>query len=161
MADGRTTSSRPGEPWWLEDFEAGQRFTTQGRTVTTSDIATFAAFTWDTNPVHVDHHFAQGTRFGEVIGHGLMGVSFAMGLVSRLGVFEGSSIALLGIDEWTFHAPLLDGTTVHCELEILSVRVTRAGNGVLDRRLTLLDAEGTVLQSGRIGLMVAPRPSPV
>lgn len=147
-----------GQPWWFEDFEPGMRFHTPSRTVTEADIGQFAALTWDTNPMHTDRVFASSSRFGGIIGHGLMGVSFAMGLASRLGIFEGSSIALLGIDEWTFTAPLVVGTTIRCEIEILSARRTRSGAGVLDRRFVLRDAEGTVVQSGRIGLMVAARP---
>jgi acyl dehydratase len=150
--------ARAGGPWWLEDFAAGQRFTTPSRTLTAADVSAFAALTWDTNPMHTDREHAGRSRFGGLIGHGLMGVSFAMGLVSRLGVFEGSSVALLGIDDWTFSAPLVDQMTVRCELEILSVRRTRSGNGVLDRRLELWSSDGTLVQSGRIGLMVAPRP---
>ena len=50
-------------------------------------------------------------RFGSPIAHGLLGMSVAMGLVSRLGLFEGSSIALLGVDDWTFARPIRIGDT--------------------------------------------------
>ncbi|MPY59048.1 MaoC/PaaZ C-terminal domain-containing protein [Streptomyces spongiae] len=148
------TAPRPG-PWFLEDFEPGQVFTTHGRTVTESDIVSFAATTWDTNEVHTDSARAAEGRFGERIAHGLLGMSIAMGLVSRLGIFEGSSIALLAVEEWRFLAPIRIGDTVTCRLEILGVRRTSAGDaGVLDRRLTLLCADGTIAQQGRIPLLI-------
>lgn len=144
--------------WFLEDFEAGQVLRTQGRTVTEADVAGFAASTWDTNPVHTDARFAVEGRFGERIAHGVLGLSFAMGLASRLGVFEGSSVALLGVEEWRFVAPILIGDTIACSVEILSVRRTSAGDtGVLDRRFTLTNQLDEVVQVGRIPLLVSAR----
>ncbi|MFF3562513.1 MaoC/PaaZ C-terminal domain-containing protein [Streptomyces sp. NPDC002574] len=147
-------------PLYFEDFHAGQEFTTQGRTLTESDVASFAAWSWDTNPVHTDARFAAETRFGERIAHGLLGVSVAMGLASRLGVFEGSSVALLGIDDWRFRRPLLVGDTVRCRVVILSTRLTGRGDaGILVRRFELLNQRDEIAQEGNIDLMVAPRPS--
>ncbi|MFJ4846613.1 MULTISPECIES: MaoC/PaaZ C-terminal domain-containing protein [unclassified Streptomyces] len=147
-------------PLYFEDFHAGQEFTTQGRTLTESDVASFAAWSWDTNPVHTDAAFAAGTRFGERIAHGLLGVSVAMGLASRLGVFEGSSIALLGIDDWRFRRPLLVGDTVRCRVAILATRLTGRGDaGILNRRFALLNQRDEVAQEGNIDLMVALRPA--
>lgn len=146
-------------PLYFEDFAAGQVFTTQGRTVTEADLVSFAGWSWDTNPVHTDAVFAAGTRFGEPIAHGLLGVSVAMGLVSRLGVFEGSSIALLGIDQWRFLRPVLVGDTVHCRVEILEARPTSRGDaGVLVRRFQLVNQDGVTVQQGNIDLLVALRP---
>ncbi|CAN5166380.1 MaoC/PaaZ C-terminal domain-containing protein [soil metagenome] len=145
--------------WWFQDFAAGQRFTTHARTIVEADIASFAAWSWDTNPVHTDAEQAKAGRFGAPIAHGMLGVSVAMGLVSRLGVFEGSSVALLGIDDWRFLAPILAGDTVHCELEILGIRLVSSGmTGVLDRQFTLVNQRGETVQTGRIGLMVAVDP---
>ncbi|MDX3072827.1 MaoC/PaaZ C-terminal domain-containing protein [Streptomyces sp. NPDC088354] len=147
-------------PLYFEDFHAGQEFTTQGRTLTESDVASFAAWSWDTNPVHTDAEFAAHTRFGERIAHGLLGVSVAMGLASRLGVFEGSSVALLGIDDWRFRRPLLVGDTVRCRVAILSTRLTGRGDaGILVRRFELLNQRDEIAQEGNIDLMVALRPS--
>ena len=84
--------------YFFEDFRTGQVFRSQGRTITEADVVMFAGWSWDTNPVHTDAESAQLGRFGERIAHGFLGLSVAMGLASRLGVFEGSSIALLGID---------------------------------------------------------------
>ena len=88
----------------------------------------------------------------------MLGLSYAMGLVSRLGLFEGSSVALLGVEEWRFVAPITIGATVRVRLEIVGVRRTSAGDtGVIDRRFTLLGADDQVLQTGRIPLMVKAR----
>lgn len=144
---------------YFEEFVVGQRFESQGRTITESDVVSFAAWSWDTNPVHTDAVAAAQGRFGERIAHGVLGLSVAMGLAARLGVFEGSSIALLGVDEWRFVEPLVIGDTVRCVVEIESVRRTSRGDaGILGRRFTLLNHRDAVVQEGRIGLMVSLRP---
>lgn len=141
---------------YFEDFSPGQEFQTQARTITEADVVSFAAWSWDTNPVHTDAESSRHGRFGQRIAHGLLGLSVAMGLAARLGVFEGSSIALLDVAEWRFVAPILIGDTVHCRVEILHTRLTSKGDaGILDRRFTLVNQHGDTVQEGRIGLMVA------
>jgi acyl dehydratase len=128
-------------------------------TITESDVVAFASWSWDTNPVHTDAMSASTGRFGERIAHGLLGLSVAMGLVSRLGVFEQCSIALLGVDGWTFSAPILLGDSVRCELEITGVRAASNGvSGVLERTLVLTNQDGVRVQSGQINLLVSTRP---
>ena len=145
--------------YYFEDFQPGQVFVSQARTITESDIVSFAGWSWDTNPVHTDAVSAEHGRFGERIAHGLLGLSVAMGLASRLGVFEACSIALLGIDKWQFRRPLLVGDTVRCRVEILNTRLaSKADAGVLRRRFTLLNQRGEEVQDGEIGLMVSRRP---
>jgi acyl dehydratase len=144
---------------YFEDFEVGQVFESQGRTITEADLVTFAGWSWDTNPVHTDAVSAGEGRFGERIAHGLLGMSVAMGLASRLGVFEGCSIALLGVDGWRFLRPIHVGDTVKVRVEILEARLTSKGDaGILERRFTLVDQDHHVLQDGHIGLMVSRRP---
>lgn len=146
--------------WAFEDFAEGQVFESQGRTITETDLVTFAGWSWDTNPVHTDAAATSGpdSRFGGPIAHGLLGMSVAMGLASRLGVFEGCSVALLGVDEWRFAAPIRPGDTVRLRVEILGARRTSSGTtGVLDRRFTLRGRDDAVVQEGRIGLLVSCR----
>jgi acyl dehydratase len=145
--------------YYFEDFHAGQVFLSQRRTITEADVVAFAGWSWDTNPVHTDAESAREGRFGERIGHGVLGLSVAMGLASRLGVFESCSIALLGVDDWRFERPLLIGATVRCQVEITGTRLTSKGDaGVLSRRFTLTDHHDAVLQRGDIGLLVSRRP---
>jgi acyl dehydratase len=147
-----------GPRWAFEDFEPGQTFVSQGRTVTETDIVMFGGWSWDTNPVHTDAITQASSRFGDRIGHGLLGMSVAMGLASRLGVFEDCSLALLGVDRWRFLAPIRIGDTVHLKLEILSTRVTSSGDsGVLERSFSLINQNNVVVQQGEITLLVSMR----
>jgi acyl dehydratase len=144
---------------YYEDFRPGQVFLSQGRTITEADVVTFAGWSWDTNPVHTDAEGARHGRFGERIAHGLLGLSVALGLASRLGVFESCSIALLGIDGWRFQRPLLLGDTVRVRVEILGTRLTSKGDaGILHRRFTLLNQREEEIQDGEVPLLVSLRP---
>lgn len=154
-----TTATGSPADWYFEDFVEGQAFRTLGRTITEADIVTFAGWSWDTNPVHTDAVDAAGGRFAAPIAHGMLGLSVAMGLASRLGIFERCSIALLGVDGWRFEQPVHIGDTVTCSVTIRSVRATSDGRaGILDREFVLTNQHGVVVQRGRIGLMVSRRP---
>jgi acyl dehydratase len=146
-------------PLYLDDLRAGQVFITPGRTITEADVMSFAAWTNDNNQVHTDAEFAKHTRFGQRIVHGMLGASLCLGLIARTGVFEGSAVALLGIDGWKFEAPIFIGDTVTCTVEILSTRPTSSGEfGIVERHLTLRNQRDEVVQSGRMDIMVATAP---
>lgn len=151
--------TRPPTDWYFEDFAVGQVFDTQGRTITESDITSFAAWSWDTNPVHTDSVHSREGRFGRPIAHGLLGLSVAMGLASRLGIFERCSVALLGVEGWAFTHPVVAGDTVRCTVRITGARATSSGtHGILEREFVLTNQDGTVVQRGGINLMVSRRP---
>ena len=147
-------------PLYLEDFEPGQAFVSPGRTITEADVMSFAAWTNDNNQVHTDAEFAKTTRYGQRIVHGMLGASLCLGLIARTGVFEGSAVALLGIDQWRFSAPVFIGDTLTCTVEILSARPTSKGTyGIVERALTLRNQHADTVQSGRMDLMVLARPA--
>ena len=80
-------------------------------------------------------------------------------MFDRLGIFEDSALAMLGIDNWRFHAPILIGDTIHMEMEITGRRLTSRGDrGIIDRLIRLVRHDGTLLQAGRMGLMIRLRP---
>ena len=142
--------------WTFEDFSVGQVFESQARTVTESDVVAFAGLTWDTNPVHTDAVGQLSSRFGERIAHGALGLSVALGLASRLGVFDSCSVALLGVDQWRFLSPLLIGDTVRVRVTITGTRLVSSGDsGILERWFVLFNHREEVVQEGQLNLMVS------
>jgi acyl dehydratase len=108
--------------------------------------------------VHTDVEFAARTRYGQRIVHGMLGASLCLGLIARTGVFEGSAVALLGVDGWRFTAPLFIGDTVTCTVEVLSTRITSSGRtGIVERTVTLRNQHRDVVQTGRMDVMVLTR----
>lgn len=143
---------------YFEDFAKGDVFTTPGRTVGEIEVAQFAQLTGDYNPMHTDRVFAEASPFGQRIAHGLLGLSLVSGLAARLGVFEGTAVAALGIENWRYHAPILFGDTVHVVITIADTRLTSAGGrGILYRDYELVNQDGKTVQSGRMPIMVRCR----
>ena len=144
--------------YW-QDFEAGEVFESPARTVTEADIVNFTGLSWDVNPLHTDEESARSGPFGRRIAHGALGVAVATGLLAQLGHLQGTALAMLGIDEWRFRQPFFAGDTVHIRITIESVRASSTpGRGIVDRRIELLNQNGSVVQSGRIPVLVKGRP---
>ncbi|WP_091519766.1 MaoC/PaaZ C-terminal domain-containing protein [Microlunatus soli] len=143
---------------YFEDFAVGQTFTTPGKTITEADVVNFAAWTGDNNQVHTDAEFARQTRYGQRIVHGMLGASLCLGLISRIGAFEGSSVALLGIDGWRFTNPVFIGDTLTCTVQIVGTRLTSKGTtGVVQRELTLINQRDEIVQQGRMDILMLTR----
>ena len=56
-------------------YEIGQ-CESYSQTITDSDIKSFSGISGDKNPIHMDREFAEKSRFGKRIAHGLMSASF-------------------------------------------------------------------------------------
>ncbi|EWT07319.1 dehydratase [Intrasporangium chromatireducens Q5-1] len=145
--------------FYFEDFEVGDTFTTPSRTIGLAEISTFAGLSGDYNPIHTDAQFAADSSFGQRIAHGVLGMSVLTGLITRLGVFEASTIALLGIEDWRFRGPVFDGDTIRVEVLIEDKKLTSDGErGVLRRRYQLMNQRDEVVQEGVMPLLVKCRP---
>ena len=87
-------------------------FTSRGRTVTEADVVAFSALTGDWHPQHSDAAWAAESAFGERIAHGMLIVSFAVGLVA----FDPERVvALRRIRDVVFKRPVRLGDTIHVE----------------------------------------------
>lgn len=79
----------------FDQFSVGDEFYTASRTITEADVVTFAGLSGDYNPLHTDQVFMEKSAFGGRIAHGALILSVATGLANRLGIFEGTTIAVL------------------------------------------------------------------
>jgi len=146
------------QPKYLEDLAAGDVFTSAARTITESDVVAFAGLSGDFNPIHTDVEFAKETPYGQRVVYGLLGLSMLTGLLDRTGLFSGSAIAMLGIRNWTFTAPLFIGDTIRFRLTIVDVRRARSGDrGVVQRYFELMNQRDEVVQKGHIDILVRAR----
>lgn len=101
----------------FDQFDVGEVITTAQRTITEAAVEQFAGLSGDFNPLHTNEEFANETPFGTRIAHGMLVASVATGLANQLGVFEGTTIALL---EQTirYQGAVQFGDTVHLELTV-------------------------------------------
>jgi acyl dehydratase len=107
---------------YFEEFQVGQRIVTAARTVTESDVVTFAGLSGDYNQIHTDAAFSQSTPFGQRVAHGLLCLSIVSGLAMRTGVLEGTVLAFREINEWKFIKPVFLGDTIHAELDVTETK---------------------------------------
>ena len=108
----------------IEDFVEGQVDISRARTVTETDVVTYAWLSGDTNPMHTD-----AVHGGEVANRPAHRARHARhvdcdGASAGLGYLDGSAIAALGVDEWKFLKPILFGDTVHLRATVVSARTS-------------------------------------
>jgi 3-hydroxybutyryl-CoA dehydratase len=100
-----------------EVLDVGTRFVSHGRTITESDVAAFAALTGDMHPQHTDAVWAAQSPFGQRIAHGLLVVSYTIGL---LDLDPDRVVALRRIRQATFKRPVAIGDTITAECRVES-----------------------------------------
>ncbi|MFT5284923.1 MAG: acyl dehydratase [Planctomycetota bacterium] len=105
---------------WFDEFSLGQSIESAGRTVTESDVASFAGLSGDFNPIHIDAEHARRSVFRQRIAHGLLVESIASGLAHGTGIFEGTISALAEI-EIQFRKPVFFGDTVRLLLKVTDI----------------------------------------
>ena len=99
-------------------FRIGQRATFT-KTVTESDVTTFAGLIGDFNPIHVDAEYARKSRFGQRVAHGM----FTGGLISAvLGNKLPGPGAIYLSQQIEFLAPVFIGDTITATVEVSAWR---------------------------------------
>ncbi len=143
----------------FQDLEVGQSWESNGRTVTQADIVAFATSTGDFNPLHVDNEFASKTLYGEVIAHGLLGISWAAGLSSQNPSINTK--AFLGVSNWEFKLPIKCNDTIRVLTTLEELQPSGRKHGRVKWRLDVLNQRDELVQSGFFETIVHGRlPAP-
>ena len=137
----------------FDQFNLGDVFVCQSRTVTEADTVNFAGVSGDYNPLHTDEEFGKTTPFGGRIAHGVLGLAIATGQANQLGVFEGTTIALMQ-QTVKYVGAVKFGDTIHLELKVAekkesskpdrgvvtfdAIVLNQAGKPVIDSQWVLL-----------------------
>lgn len=139
--------------YYLEDLTVGMS-KIYSKTISEADIVMFAGISGDTNPVHLNRLFAEGTVFKERIAHGMLSASF---ISTVLGTQLPGPGCIYLSQSLNFRAPVKAGDTV----------VARATVRAIDRekrRVTLetvCSVGDTVVIEGEALAMVASRATEV
>ena len=145
--------------FYFEEFQVGQQIISTARTVTESDVVTFAGLSGDYNQIHTDAEFTKNTPFGKRVAHGLLGIAIASGLAMRTGVLEGTVLAFREINEWKFSLPVFIGDTIHVELDVKETKaLPRLGGGSVIIELRLKNQRDEVTMKGLWTVLVASKP---
>ncbi|HEY5669196.1 MAG TPA: MaoC/PaaZ C-terminal domain-containing protein [Anaerolineales bacterium] len=132
----------------FDEFEIGDRYQSQARTVTEADVVAFAGISGDFNPLHTDAEFGKSTPFGERIAHGMLLVAMATGMANWTGVFEGTTIALME-QLIRYKGVVKFGDTIHLELEVMEKTPTsKPDRGVVKYAARVINQRGEVVIDG-------------
>jgi 3-hydroxybutyryl-CoA dehydratase len=143
---------------YFEDFEVGQVYTTPGRTVTETDIVSFATLTGDFNSIHTDAEYAADSNFGQRVAHGMLGASYAIGLAVRMGILEGTVLAFREIKEWKFTQPIHIGDTIHVDIRVSQTKAfPRLGGGMVTLSLDVLNQQAVSVMKGTLAVLIMSR----
>ncbi|WP_206809244.1 MaoC/PaaZ C-terminal domain-containing protein [Paradesulfitobacterium ferrireducens] len=115
-----------------DQMNVGDEFYTVSRTITEADVVNFAGLSGDYNPLHTDEEWARkNTPFETRIAHGVLIQSIATGLANQLGIFEGTTIAVIEMTS-RFVGAVKFGDTIHTVLKIAEKKESKkADRGIV------------------------------
>ena len=137
--------------YYLEDLTVGMT-DLFAKTVTEADIVMFAGISGDTNPIHINQLFAEGSMFKERIAHGMLSASFISTVVGTRIPGPGCIYVNQSL---RFRAPVKAGDTVVARATVKEILPER-------RRVvltTVCSVGETVVLDGEATMMVANRPA--
>jgi itaconyl-CoA hydratase len=128
----------------FEDFIVGDVYEhALGRTLLAADNVWFTCLTMNTNPIHLDAHYAAKTEFGRP----LMNSCFTLSLVTGQSVTDltQNAVANLGWDEVRLPHPVFEGDTIYSSSEVLETRESqsRPNAGIIRVRTTGVNQDRT------------------
>lgn len=130
----------------------GQLWISPARTITETDVVSFATLTGDMNPLHVDREFASQSPYRQPIAHGLLGLSWVAGLGSNYPLVD--TVAFVAVRNWEFLRPLFFGDTVHVRTTVAEKQSGSRRTGRVLWKLELINQHGEVTQQGNFETLV-------
>ncbi len=126
----------------FDRLETGAKLVSRGRTITETDLVSFSALTGDWHPQHADAEWAAAGSFGERIAHGMLVLSYAIGL---LAIDPDRVCALRGLRSVVFKRPVPIGVTIRVEVEIAGTRALDPSHGLVELALRVRDGDGKLV----------------
>ena len=126
---------------YFEDFEEGDSAESIGRTVSESDLYTFAGLTGSYGEIHTNKEHMKDTRFGRRLVQGVLLLTYVNGFSTMLP-WEPDTVALYGIDHVRFINPVFLDDTVHLETEVTETEPRDDDTGLVTFKHELLKQDG-------------------
>lgn len=145
---------------YLDEYQVGEQFESQARTITETDVVMFACMTGDMHNNHTNADAMRNSVFGRRVAHGLLGISYAHGFLHGLGVIAATAIAFLEIEGWKFHGPIFFDDTIRLRTTVREIVFSKSkrDRGVLKFFMELVNQDGVVVQSGVKSIMMKRKP---
>jgi acyl dehydratase len=102
---------------YFDDVQVGDSWDTAGVQVGETEMIGFAQ-EWDPQPFHIDKAAAQASVFGGLCASGLLTLLHSYRQFMGLRLFEGTTLAGLGMDQLRLHAPVFAADTLRVQITI-------------------------------------------
>ena len=112
------------------------------KTISESDVYTFAGVTGDFNPAHVNEQYASGTFFKRRIAHGMLSAGFISTVIGNELPGTGSIYVK---QDLRFLAPVRIGDTITAHVEVIEIM---DGKNRVRLKTVCVNQEGTQVLDG-------------
>jgi acyl dehydratase len=142
---------------YFEDIQPGASWTTLGVVVTETDMIQFA-LVWDPHPFHIDKEAGKASVFGDLCASGLQTLLVTYKSFMGLKIFEGTTLAGMGMDQLKFHAPVFadDMLIVRITVEE-AIPTSKPDRGLLKLRLRTHNQAATLLSEFLLPMLIKRR----
>jgi len=141
MSRGLDDNSLNMKGYSIDEIYIGQKASIS-KTISESDVYTFAGLCCDFNPVHVNAEYAKQTRFGERIAHGMLTASLYSTLI---GMCIPGADAIFLSQSSRFLKPVKFGDTVTLTGEVVEKIVEKK---IVKLAVTIVNQRGEVVIDG-------------
>ena len=144
---------------YLEEFQVGERFSTQTVTVDAAMIKAFAA-QYDPQPNHLDEELAARGFFGGLVASGWHTAALTIRLIVESDLRIVGGLVGSAFDDFQWYRPVRPGDTLHVEFEVLEIRLpfARKKHGTLRLKIATLNQKGSPVLTLIANLIVPRRP---
>jgi acyl dehydratase len=144
-----------------EEHAVGARYRSLARTVSETDIVNFVAHCGFTEPLFLDMEFLKRESvFRRRAAPGALTFALSEGLVIQTGLIHGTGMAFLGV-ELRVVAPVLEGDTIHVEVEVADKRETKkADRGIVTYRHRILNQRDEMVLEATVQRMIRRAAAP-
>jgi 3-hydroxybutyryl-CoA dehydratase len=125
-------------PPYFDDLRIGDAMESSGRTITEYDVVSFASLTGDWHPQHADAAWAAESPFGRRIAHGMLVISYALGL---LPIDPRVVMALRSMDSAVLKRPVGLGDTIRVRAKIADLRPLGEEVGLVTLAVRIVNQE--------------------
>ncbi|OZI10773.1 dehydratase [Bacillaceae bacterium SAS-127] len=135
----------------FDEYEIGETWTSEGRTITEADIVNFASLSGDWYPLHTNAEYAKSTPFKQRIAHGLLVLSAASGLqLFKTGVV----VAFYGMEDLRFLQPTFIGDTIHINMTVTELKDKGKGTGIVTARQEIMKQTGETVVVATVKVLI-------
>lgn len=141
----------------FDEVRVGDAWTTGEILLDETSIVGFA-LEWDPQPFHVDKAFASTSIFGTLCASGLQTLLVTYRQFLRMGLFEGTTLAGLGLERMKLMAPVLAGDRLKVRVEVEKATPTsKPDRGLLKLRMRTLNQMNVTVSELTLLMLVRRR----